>query len=190
MRKHRRDILKAGLAAGAATLAVGPALAADDTITTEPSAEGLTAKPGDFAFLAGEWRISHRRLKSPGVWEDFEGEATCFTTLNGVGSIEELRVPARKFIGMGVRLLDVAGGRWADYWVPGGSGLLTPPPLWGGFKEGMGIFEAEDVEDGRPILGRGVWDRITGNSHRWRQLTSRDGGKTWEASWLMDWRRA
>lgn len=46
----------------------------------------------------------------------------------GIGSVEELRIPARNFSGMGLRLLDVERRLWADHWVNARSGVLTPPP--------------------------------------------------------------
>lgn len=152
--------------------------------SAKPKAEG---KVGDFNFLAGEWRINHRRLKSPGEWDEFKGEATCWTVLGGVASIEELRIPARNFSGMGIRLLDVEKKVWADFWINSKSGVLTPPGLAGVFENGEGIFDADDTDNGKPIKVRGIWDRITTKSCRWRQGVSRDGGKTWEYSWFMDW---
>ncbi len=178
----RRTLLK--LAAG---LAVGPASAAPPAAPAAPQVEG---KPGDFNFLAGEWRIKNRRLKAPGQWEEFKGEATCWTVLAGVGSIEELRIPARDFSGIGIRLLDVTKRVWSDFWVNGKSGVLAPPGLLGNFRNGAGIFEADEMDGETPIKVRGVWDRITPKSCRWYQAASRDGGKTWEESWVMDWTRA
>jgi hypothetical protein len=147
--------------------------------------------PGDFNFLAGSWKISHRRRKTPGRddWDLFEGEATCWTILNGVASIEELRIPARNFSGMGLRLLDVEQRVWNDFWVNGKSGVLTPPGAPGGFVDGVGTFLVDDVDGDKPIKVRGVWDRITATSCRWHQAISRDGGATWEEDWLMDWVR-
>lgn len=148
-------------------------------------------KPGDFDFLHGEWRIAHRRLKSPkdAEWDTFEGEATCWTILGGVGSVEELRIPARDFAGMGLRLLDVDKKLWNDFWVNARSGALAPPGLTGHFVEGVGVFIAEDSDDGKPILVRGVWDRIADGRCRWHQSVSRDAGKTWDYNWFMDWTR-
>jgi hypothetical protein len=152
-------------------------------------------KAGDFDFLAGNWKISHRRLKASGTkdWDEFEGEATCWTILSGGGSIEELRIPARNFFGVGIRLLDVKQRVWNDFWVNGRDGVLAPPGLPGVFKDGVGIFEADDIDASngdQPIKVRGVWDRITPTSCRWYQAISRDGGQTWEENWLMDWVRA
>lgn len=147
-------------------------------------------KPGDFDFLAGEWRIKHRRLlPDTGKWDEFEGEATCWTILGGVGSVEELRIPARDFSGMGLRLLDVEKKIWSDFWVNAKWGVLTTPGQTGGFVDGVGTFASEDVDSGKPIVARGVWDRITPTSCRWHQAVSRDDGATWEENWFMDWTR-
>jgi hypothetical protein len=193
---QRRALLHAaaGLAVGSVALsAAGTADATTGAVAPAPEPSG-NAKPtgsiGDFDFLAGEWRIEHRRLKAPGQWDEFKGEATCWTVLGGIASIEELRIPARNFSGMGVRILDVEKRVWADFWVNAKSGVLTPPGLAGGFVDGVGTFEAEDHDNGKPIKVRGIWDRIASKSCRWRQGVSRDSGKTWEYTWFMDWTRA
>jgi hypothetical protein len=178
----RRTVLQ--VAGAALVAAASPATAAT------PPTQGAIGKIGDFNFLAGEWRIKHRRLKTPGTneWDVFEGEATCWTVLAGVASIEELRIPARNFSGMGIRILDVEKHVWADFWVNSRSGVLTPPGLAGTFENGVGTFIADDMDGDKPIKVRGVWDRIVmGKSHRWHQAVSHDGGKTWAENWSMDW---
>lgn len=90
---------------------------------------------------------------------------------------------------MGLRLLDVENKVWNDFWVNSRSGVLAPPGLKGSFQDGAGIFEADDMDGETPIKVRGVWDRITPTSCRWYQAVSRDGGKTWEGNWYMDWTR-
>ena len=182
----RRALLQsaAGLAIGA--LAVdAPAAPAVASPTRTPG------KAGDFNFLTGNWTISHRQVKASGgkQWDEFQGEATCWSILGGIGSIEELRIPARNFSGMGLRLLDVEKHVWADFWVNARSGVLVSPGTNGSFENGIGTFIADDVDQGRPIKVRGVWDRITPTSCRWHQAISRDGGKLWEENWFMDWAR-
>jgi hypothetical protein len=184
MDQQRRTILGAAVAGAAAMLAgAGGAHAA-------APAKPTPGKPGDFNFLAGEWRIKHRRLP-PGAkkWDQFEGEATCWTILGGVGSVEELRIPSRGFSGMGLRLLDMNTFVWSDFWVNAKSGVLTTPGMTGSFENGAGIFIADDTDDGKPIKVRGLWDQITPTSCRWSQAVSRDGGKTWEDNWVMQWLR-
>ena len=180
---QRRTVLRvaAGLAA-ASQLAGAPASAA----AAKPAPTG---KPGDFDFLTGRWKIKHKRRKD-GAWDLFEGEATVYGILGGVASVEELRIPARSFSGMGLRLLDVEQKLWADYWVNSKSGVLTPPPSWGSFSKGVGTWDSDDMDGEKPIIVRGVWDRITSNSCRWYQAVSRDDGKSWEETWSMDWLRA
>lgn len=186
----RRTLLKTA-AAGLAVSLAGDALA---EAIAPPPARPVPApgRPGEFDFLAGEWRIRHRRLTSAatGEWDEFDGEATCWTILGGVGSVEELRIPARDFSGMGLRLLDRETRVWSDFWVNAKSGVLGTAGLTGGFVDGAGVFTAEDTDDGKPIVVRGVWDAITPTSCRWRQGMSRDGGATWDDHWIMHWSRA
>jgi hypothetical protein len=172
----RRTVLKS-----AAGLAVAPGLM--------PAAAQVPARPGDFDFLTGEWRIRHRREKAPGEWDEFEGEATCWSLLNGVAHVEELRIPARDFSGMGLRTLDVANGVWLDFWMNARTGVPAATGTPGRFIDGVGNFDAADVENGEPVIYRGSWDEITGDSHRWRQGVSRDGGQTWTWGWIMQWAR-
>jgi len=147
-----------------------------------------TGKPGDFDFLMGEWKIRHRRLKD-NQWDEFEGEASVSGILGGVASVEELRIPARDFSGMGLRLLDVERKLWADYWANPDNGILNPP-AWGSFVDGVGTWDSHDTDGATPIIVRGVWDRITPDSCRWFQAVSRDDGRTWEENWIMHWQRA
>lgn len=188
MDHDRRLVLNAGGAAALLSLAV---TAQASTTGAPPVAKPPPGKAGDFNFLAGEWRIHHRQMASgPNDWKEFDGEATCWTILGGVGSVEELRIPARNFSGMGLRLLDVTNKVWNDFWVNGRSGVLTTPGQTGGFKDGIGVFTADDVDDDKPISVKGVWDQITPQSCRWWQAISRDGGKTYQENWIMNWRRA
>ena len=101
-------------------------------------------KPGDFDFLTGSWKIKNRRLKSPGVWDEFDGESTCFGILGGVVSVEELRIPARDFGGMGLRTLDVQKKVWSDIWMNAKSGVVVSPGSTGYFENGAGIFDEDD----------------------------------------------
>jgi hypothetical protein len=193
----RRMLLKQ-----AATIAVATGLGlsfrqaqAAQAAPPPPSAGRARApgKPGDFDWLSGEWRIRHRRLKTPGSddWDEFEGEATCWGILGGIAHVEELRIPARDFAGMGLRLLDLDKRLWSDHWVNAKSGVLGAAGLTGSFEDGEGVFEARDSEDGKAVIYRGVWDRIVrGKSHRWYQAASRDDGRTWDYTWFMDWTRA
>lgn len=147
-----------------------------------------TGAVGDFDFLTGNWTIKHRQLKNE-KWDLFDGEAAVFGILGGVASVEELRIPARNFSGMGLRLLDVERKLWADYWVNGKGGVLGASPPWGSFTNGVGTWDSDDLDRDEPIIVRGVWDQITPDSCRWYQAESRDDGKTWAENWIMTWFR-
>lgn len=165
-------------------------LAAPRVLAASPAPAGIPpGRPGEFNFLAGEWKISHRMRKGD-RFDEFVGEASCYTLLGGAASVEELRIPARDFFGMGLRLLDREQKIWNDYWVNAKSGALGASGVPGGFKDGVGTFISEEEQAGKKLLFRGVWDRITASSHRWRQGVSKDGGKTWDDTWIMEWTRA
>jgi hypothetical protein len=146
-------------------------------------------KPGDFDFLTGEWRIKNRSIVN-GAWLEYDSEATVYAILKGIGSVEELRIPARDFSGMGLRLLDVTTSVWSDFWVNAKSGVLTSPGQTGSFENGIGVFWSDYKDNGQSMKSAGVWDLITPNSCRWRQVVSADGGETWAHNWIMDWTRA
>ncbi|AVP99084.1 DUF1579 domain-containing protein [Ahniella affigens] len=194
----RRNLLQSAL--GLSVLAaIGPTpaqAAADDATETNASPAKSAADvpkglPGQFDFLSGEWRIKNRKRKadSPGGWDEFEGEATCTSLLGGRVHVEELRIPARDFAGMGLRVLEAATGIWHDIWVNAKAGVVVGPGMPGGFEDGVGSFIVTETVDGKTSIYRSVWDRITPNSCRWHQATSNDSGQTWEMDWEMHWTR-
>ena len=181
----RRSILQSTVIL--AILGIGEILMSD----TANAADTITGKGiGDFDFLAGEWTIKNRRLKdgSKDEWQTFDGGATVHRVLGGMASIEELRGAGGKYFGMGVRVWHPEEKMWADHWTGYYNGVVNAPQL-GQFINGEGIFTSDDEMDGKPIKARGVWDRITPKSCRWHQSTSKDGGKTWDYNWYMDWTR-
>ena len=97
---------------------------------------------------------------------------------------------SRQVSGLGLRLLDTERRLWADYWVNGKGGVLTPPPSWGSFVDGVGLWDSDEQDGDQPIVVRGAWDQITPRSCRWYQAVSRDGGRQWQENWVMHWTRA
>lgn len=186
MDQERRTILNAVAALGATSI-LGTAQAQQ---TSDRASGPQPGMPGDFDFLAGSWRIAHRRLLPSGQWDEFPGEATCWSILGGAGSVEELRIPARDFSGMGLRLLDLENKVWVDHWVNAKGGVLSLPGTTGRFEGGAGVFISEDKDGETSVLYRGLWDQITPSSCRWSQASSRDGGHTWIDNWVMAWTRA
>ena len=179
---QRRTVLQMAAGIAASQMLSVPAKAA----ATKPAP---TAKPGDFDFLAGEWKIRNKRLIQ-GAWTTFDGESTVHRIWGGAGSIEELRIPVGSYLGMGLRLLDVEQKLWGDYWVSAKSGVVVPPAALGSFVNGVGTWDSDDTDGDKPIIVRGVWDQITPTSCRWYQATSHNDGKTFEDNWVMHWTRA
>jgi hypothetical protein len=68
--------------------------------------------------------------------------------------------------------------------------VLAPPPSWGSFVDGVGLWDGDDMEGDMPTIVRGAWDEITKKSCRWYQAVSRDDGQSWEEIWVMKWKRA
>jgi hypothetical protein len=189
MEDDRRTVLAAGAAALLAASA-GAATAQEARVGRPPNVpEG---HPGEFDFLTGEWRIHHRwRANHQSTeWLEFDGEATVVGILGGICSVEELRIPARNFFGMGLRLLDQENKVWQDHWVNKQSGVVSAPGEYGGFVNGVGTWSSTWEQDGVTMISQGIWDEITPTSTRWRQRVSGDGGATWEETWIMHWRRA
>jgi hypothetical protein len=146
----------------------------------------------DFDFLFGRWAVSHRRLKQRHVgsddWSRFDGVVVCEPRLDGVVNVEEHRREGKPF-GFALRTFDLKTHRWSIYWVNPMDGLLQAP-VHGGFQNGVGVFEGEDMDDGRPIRARYVWSEITADRARWEQAFSLDGGRTWETNWVMEFVRS
>lgn len=184
------NLLRRLMMKGGAMALLTSAASAQDAAPAARPAHIPEGRPGDFDFLTGEWRIRHEWKRTPtGAWETFTGEATVVSILGGICSVEELRIPARDFNGMGLRLLDVTNKVWSDHWVNAKSGVVTTPGQRGGFANGEGIFDTNDVEGETPVIYRGIWDLITPTSCRWRQGASRDGGQSWDWEWIMEWTR-
>jgi hypothetical protein len=80
---NRRAMLQTSAGLIAAAVAATEAIDATKTPpSSSPSAKidapketEAIGKPGDFNFLAGEWRIDHRRLKMPGEWDRITGKS-------------------------------------------------------------------------------------------------------------------
>ena len=76
-----------------------------------------------------------------------------------------------------------------------GQGPMDPatgqllPPVVGGFQNGVGIFEGEDLFEGRPVRVRFEWSQMHTGAPRWQQAFSEDGGATWEVNWVMEMAR-
>jgi hypothetical protein len=178
-------------AAGLAVATLGASIMGRSAIAGGVAPGIVTGKgPGDFDFLTGEWKIKLRNFDTsgPNGKKERDASATVHRILNGAGSVEELRNGDGSMWGMGVRVWHPEEKMWADHWTAAANGVVNPPQL-GRFIDGAGIFTLDDIDDGKPLKIKAIWDKITPTSCRWHQVTSRDDGKTWEYGYYMDWTR-
>jgi len=145
----------------------------------------------DFDFFIGRWTVHNRRLTErlagSDEWEEFEATSVAHPILGGLGNEDEFRTRhAGGFIGMSFRFFDPAKRRWSIYWADSRRPGELDPPVFGTFTGDVGLFEGEDVFEGRPILVRFIWSGTRTRTPRWEQAFSTDGGETWETNWIMD----
>jgi hypothetical protein len=147
----------------------------------------------DFDFLFGEWKVHHHVFKvATNAWVDFEGTSSTRPIMGGAGNIEDnvLHAPSGTYRAAGLRSYDEATGQWAIWWLDGRAPYgPIDPPVKGGFEKGEGFFYSDDTLNGQPIRTRYSWIHITPTSARWEQAFSKDGGKTWDTNWTMDFTR-
>jgi hypothetical protein len=165
------------------------------TATAPGSAEAGTGVH-DFDFIAGRWRVHHRRLKERlagnDEWQEFAGTSDARLILDGAGNVDDnvIELPAGTYRAATLRSYDPESRQWSIWWLDGRfpRGPLDPPMV-GGFKDGVGTFLADDTFGGKPIVVRFIWSEITEASARWEQAFSSDGGETWEVNWIMEFTR-
>ncbi len=148
----------------------------------------------NFDFFIGTWQVANRRLTArlagSDDWEEFPGESTCVKVWDGTANFDQIVFPTKGYSGLTLRLFDPARDEWSLYWASSRDGLLGLPPVVGRFgPDGTGTFYAEEVQEGRPVRVRYLWDNITATTARWAQAFSPDRGQTWETNWVMDFTR-
>ena len=153
----------------------------------------MTRGAADFDFWMGRWTVRNRRLrerlKGSTAWDEFESTVVVRKLPGGLGNEDEYRTDwGGGFLAMSFRFFERATGKWAIYWADNRKGTLDPPVI-GGFEGDVGVFEGPDMWEGRPVLVRFIWSRVTTDSPRWEQAFSPDGGKTWETNWIMEMAR-
>lgn len=156
----------------------------------------------DFDFLVGTWTSQQRRLKKrlqgSDDWETFSATWTLQQLPGGVINFDTLVAEDWRpgWVGMSLRVFNPVTNLWSIHWVTnegGGidaaSGQLEAAVV-GRFHGDEGVFEGDDVFEGRPIRVRFQWQRLGANRARWQQAFSGDGGRSWETNWVMEFERS
>ena len=146
----------------------------------------------DFDFEAGTWKIHLSRLLHPLTgskeWEQFDGTTTTRKVWGGRAFLEQFEADsptAGHLEGLTLRLYNPQSHQWSLYWGTSKAGTLGVPTI-GEFKDGVGKFYDHEPINGRMVLVRFIWSKITPNSAHFEQSFSPDGGKTWEVNWITD----
>lgn len=158
--------------------------------------ESIDRHRRDWAWLVGDWRVRHSRLKErlagSAEWEEFDGTSRLWLTMDGFGTIDDnwLDIPSGAYRAMGVRGFDVVTRQWAIWWLDERYPQSLGEPVRGGFANGVGEFGGEDTLRGQLIKVRFRWNDIASPNPHWEQAFSADGGATWEVNWRMRFSRA
>jgi hypothetical protein len=151
--------------------------------------------PGDFDFIVGDWRVTHRRLNARlagcQTWTVFSGLSSTRPTLGGFGNVEDnlLHFPEGDVRALAMRSYDPATQAWSIWWLDGRRPHQLDVPVTGRFHHGVGTFHADDTLDGRPIRVRFTWRPNPGGHPTWEQAFSPDAGASWETNWTMEFQR-
>ncbi|HEU0240038.1 MAG TPA: hypothetical protein VFR11_12300 [Micromonosporaceae bacterium] len=147
----------------------------------------------NFDFFVGEWTSTQRRLREVLTgcqeWYEFEGVTRCWSVFDGAGNVDEVTFPSLGWGGVTLRLYDKERDEWSLYWASSRSGLALPPVVGRFHDDGRGVFDGDDVYDGKQIRCVYIWSRITDQSCRWEQAFSVDQGSTWETNWIAEFQR-
>jgi hypothetical protein len=116
---------------------------------------------------------------------EYDGTSIVREVWGGLANLVELDAagPAGRIRALSLRLYDPDTRQWSlNFASPSGGGMS--PPAIGAFRDGRGVFMAEETLAGRPILVRFVIIVTSPDSCRFEQSFSDDGGSTWELNWV------
>ena len=138
----------------------------------------------DFDFNIGHWQTHIVRrlhpLSDSTETIELNGTVDNRPLFGGRCELEEIETdgPQGHWEGMSVFLYDPAGHQWSQTFINSAHGAFSNG-LIGNFENGVGRLYQSDTIDGRQILVRGEWSKITPNTHQYEESYSDDGGKTW-----------
>jgi hypothetical protein len=150
-----------------------------------------SGSPGadDFDWEVGLWD-THVEVRGPldpdAPWAVFDGTSDVRPLSGGRANTVDLALAnttGARIEGVALRLFSPRSSQWSINFASMNDGALTAP-VYGGFTEGRGEFHGQDTVDGRVVLVRFVISEVTGNSARFVQSWSADGGQTWIDNWI------
>ena len=186
-----------GMLRGLVAIALIAPACARQAIAAAPQDNRRALRDGshDFDFEFGSWHAHIRRLLHPLTgstdWVEYDGTSLVHPVWQGRAHLGELDVagPAGRITGLSLRLYDPAARQWRISWANAANGVLTAPPMAGGFGSDRGEFYDQEQYGALTILARFIFSDIRPNSFHLEQAFSADGGKSWETNWISDFRR-
>lgn len=165
-----------------------------EAVTAQPAPSNAASEASrdgsrDFDFEIGEWSTHVKRLQRPlsgsTTWVEYTGTTTVRGVLGRRANLAELSIegPAGRIEGAALRLYNPETRQWSVNYFSAADGALTPP-LFGGFRNGRGIFVGQDTLAGRTVLVRFVILKESDDRYRFEQSFSADGGEHWELNWV------
>jgi hypothetical protein len=143
----------------------------------------------DFDFNFGVWHTHIRRILDPFAPSSqsmvLDGTVTVRKIWNGKAQLEEIEAdgPNGHWEGATLFLYNPEAHQWSQTYVDSKAGVLNAPQI-GSFKSGRGELVNQDTFQNKTIFVKGVWSDITPDSHRFEELYSNDGGRTWHPAFI------
>jgi len=111
--------------------------------------------------------------------------------LDGLGNFDEATLfrESGRVTGANLRLYNPETCEWAIYWASAAGASNLFPPMVGRFAGGQGTFHAFELVAGQHVHTRTIWTVLDGDSCRWEQAFSANGGQSWETNWICDFTR-
>jgi threonine/homoserine/homoserine lactone efflux protein len=167
-------------------------------MTNTAATTDLDKGRNDFDFLVGDWQTVQTRSTKPlmddAPWETFTATIHMEKLPGNMGNIDSMVAPDWRpnWTGVTLRVFNGETGLWSIYWMAGktsgidsATGQLMVPVV-GKFDNRDGIFESDEIIEGKALRVRYTWTHVDADHVKWQQGFSFDGGKTWKVNWRME----